>query len=204
MTGVQVGQALLIAIVTAFATSVLYHWFEVRRLDALWTHEEDERAAQWKRETSERMAHYDRQRLDDTLEVLRKHVQESVQVVSDVFLAPTGGLWTEEAVETAKKVARDMPSVLATALSTGDDQLFTRVRDFRNAMAPALEEEVYITATDDEWVLLVENVTNSAALVLQRCDELVRDAYRQGIADEQGPADHRVGSRGDNAPRAAP
>lgn len=47
MTADPIGYALLVAVVTAFAASALHHFLEVRRLQALWKHEAEERERQW-------------------------------------------------------------------------------------------------------------------------------------------------------------
>jgi exonuclease VII large subunit len=188
----QIGQALLIAIVTAFATAVVGHWFGLRRLREAWKQEERERAAQWKREMRERMVSYKRQRLEETLGKLQEHVHHLIQAAATISTAPVIANREERLEKAAQDVLQLTASISTLALGVPDRQLHSAAEDFQNAQTEftrfvaniVVGKEAYDNAADKELVRLIRKVMACGAALLRRCSGLPEEVYAKGITEE--------------------
>jgi len=171
MTAEQLAQALVVAIVTAFAASVLNNFFELRRLEAM-----------WKRERKERAALHKHQRLKEKLDAVQGHVfhlLESMDVVRSGYM--DGMADGDMIVRTWGEASREFSSARASMLAVGDEDLGRRLQNLYKAIGSIYPSR---DTTESEWLGFFDELTGRASLVLDRCRELLEEEELKAVSDE--------------------
>ena len=169
MTVEQVALTLIVAIVTAFATSVLNNWFELRRLQSM-----------WKRETDERIAQYRKQRLEQRLASIEHYVQTvlATHYPHDILTL----IGRKEALEKLTTAAWALNPAFAIGLAVGDERLTRALQDLYTLSPRTLELlEQKVSSEDTEWVAHSDKVLEAAGVVFGRSDQLLEEVYAQGV-----------------------
>ena len=166
----QVGLTLIVAIVTAFATSVLNNWFELRRRQSIWT-----------RETDERSAYYRRQQLEHRLASIEGHIENVLRIHQPFDLLSL--MADKEALEHLRAVMWASNTAYAISYAIGDGQLTAALNDLDRLMAKTqkLVVEERVSAEDSKWTDHLDQVLQVAGDAFHRADQLLEGVYAQGL-----------------------
>ena len=170
MTVEQFAQALIVAVVTAFATSVLNNWFELRRLQSM-----------WKRETNERRAYYRRQRLEQRLASIEAHVESVLRTIQPLDILSR--MAKAELAEKVRDATWSINTAYAMSRAVGDEGLSKVMGDLDSLMAEARRKVLddKVSSKDSEWLGLLDRVLTVAGVAFSRTDELLEEAYTEGL-----------------------
>ncbi len=173
MTVEQVALSLIVAVLTAFATSVINNWFELRRLQAM-----------WKRETNERIGNYRRERLQERLAFIEHYL---AMLLGSLQPEPTYSMIGREKLEkVTSDLAYAMNMVVACARAVGDAQLSAAIKDLDllSDEASVLVSEHKVSSEHTEWDDLSARVLAAAEKALKRMDDLPVQAYAHSVREE--------------------
>jgi hypothetical protein len=173
MTVEQVAVSLIVAIVTAFATSVLNNFFELRRLQTM-----------WKQETDERIANYRKERLQERLASIDEFLGMVLGLLQPADVHPMIGHKKMEKL--VSDAAYSMNAMVACALAVGDEQLAEAMNDLDSLSGEfrRLIFENKVTSQDTEWHDLSERIAATAAKAFKRIDDLLVQVYAQSVRHE--------------------
>jgi hypothetical protein len=173
MTVEQVALTLIVAIATAFATSVLNNFFELRRLKTM-----------WKRETNERIANYRRQRLESRLDQVQKFIENLLRInqTPDVLTL----MVQEDVLQKLTDLGWSANIAYATCRAVDDGQLNTAMGQLGRTMPKTKELLIdrKVTAEDSEWADHFDKVLGAAGAVLDRIGQLPDEIYAQSLRQE--------------------
>ena len=170
MTVEQVALTFIVAIVTAFATSVMNNWFELRRLQSM-----------WKRETNERIAYYRKQRLEHRLASIEAYLESLLRI-----LVPPGLLFKLGEPEVVEKVRESVWTVsvaFAVSRAVGDERLSAAIQNL-DSLAGELRRKVAdgkMGFKDTEWRHVYDRILGVCGVAFKRVDELLEEAYAEGV-----------------------
>jgi hypothetical protein len=171
VTAEQLAQALVVAIVTAFAASVLNNFFELRRLQAMWTRERKDRALLHRR-----------QRLEEGLSAVQRHVHHLLEAQDLMRSYIMDGLAdTDDVRETWMQSVREFGSARASMLAVGDEELGRRLQNLYSVIGTSNPD---VDTTESDWLGFYDELTGRASLVLDRCRELLEEEESSAIGDE--------------------
>lgn len=171
MTTQQLAQALIVAIATAFATSVLNNWFELRRLQSV-----------WKRETDERIAYYRKQRLEQRLASIEEFINQLLAILQPLDVI--SGLDRDQALQRIGDAGWAVNSAFAASRAVGDTRLTAAIGDLDSLMGEAsrMMLDKKVSSEDSEWLNLLDKILDVAGGAFTRLDELPEDAYAEGLS----------------------
>jgi hypothetical protein len=170
MTIEQVALAVIVAVVTAFATSVLNNFFELRRLQTM-----------WKQETDERIANYRKERLQERLASIEAYVESLLRI-----LMPSSLLFKLGQHEVKEKVRESVWTIsiaFAVSRAVGDERLTAAIHNLDSLMREAHQKVADDKAAfeDTEWRHLYGRILGVCGEAFSRVDELLEEAYVEGV-----------------------
>ncbi|MCJ7619194.1 MAG: hypothetical protein MUP64_03115 [Anaerolineae bacterium] len=170
MTVEQVALTLIVAIVTAFATSALNNWFELRRLQSM-----------WKRETDERIASYRKQRLEQRLASIEGYVESVLRIIQPLDILSRMG--KAEVMEKVRDTAWAVNTAYAVSRAVGDERLGTAIDGLDGLMGEARRKvlEDKVSSEDSEWRGVLDRILQVAGVAFKRVDELLVEVYAEGL-----------------------
>lgn len=173
MNTVELGQTLVIVVLTAFATAVLNNFLELCRLRAM-----------PKRETTERMA-YDRKRLlQETLAELEQYVSSFVQLVAVETGVMRMLIGEADVDQMFGNRALRFASGMATTLMVGDENLTTAPNNFGAVTTKAATRAMKGETKDEEWVSPRKLAIDRVGTVLRLCTKIPQKEYGKVLAGQ--------------------